>query len=160
MKKNVLINLRVNDELKEDFQTVVQKEGFTMSQVLEATMKDIVRRQTIPINIKCKIERKRKPIIDIPFIKRCLEEALSKIDESGINGVSLFGSYAKGTATASSDVDLFFDVEEGFSLFKLADLQMELEKILKKKVDLVTKNDDFFFAHIQREKIQLYERRP
>ena len=159
MKKDTLINLRINNELKEDFQAIVEREGFTMSQVLEASMKDIVRRNIIPLNIRSRIEMKRPPMIDIPFIKKCLEEEIEKLNERKISSVSLFGSYSKGTATSSSDVDLFIEVDEGYSLFDLAELQTNLEQSLGKKVDLVTKSDDpYFMSHIQREKIKLYER--
>lgn len=159
MKKDTLINLRVNQELKEDFQLIVERDGFTMSQVLEASMKDIVRRDIIPMNIRSQIEKKREPMISIPFIKECIEGAIAKSKAKKIKTISLFGSYSKGTATRSSDVDLFLDVDDDLTLFDLADLQKELEKSLGKKVDLVTRSDDeYFMKHIQREKIQLYER--
>ena len=159
MKKDTLINLRVNQELKEDFQLIVERDGFTMSQVLEASMKDIVRRGIIPMNIRSQIEKKREPMISIPFIKGCIEEAIARSKAKKIKTISLFGSYSKGTATRSSDVDLFLDVDDDLTLFDLADLQKELEKSLGKKVDLVTRSDDeYFMKHIQREKIQLYER--
>ena len=159
MKKDTLINLRINQNLKEDFQAVVEREGFTMSEVLEATMKDIVKRDLIPLNIRSKVE-KNQPRLSIPFIKKCLDEILERSKSDKIKSVSLFGSYAKGVAKSSSDIDLFVDVDDGFSLFELADLQIKLEQILGKKVDLVTKTDDeYFMKHIQKEKIQLYERR-
>ena len=160
MKKDTLINFRINAELKEDFQSVVEREGFSMSQVIEACMKDIVARNLIPINVRSKIQRKRNVTVTIPFIKECLESVIAKCSGEKIKSVSLIGSYSKGTSTPSSDVDLFLDLEEGFSLFDLADLQIELEKAIGKKVDLVTKTDDaYFINHIQKEKIQLYERR-
>ena len=158
MKKDTLINLRINQQLKEDFQAIVEREGFTMSEILEASMIDIVNRNIIPINIRSKIGR-RSPVISIPFIKKCLDETLEKMKNNNIVSISLFGSYAKGNANANSDIDLFVDVDNGFSLFDLADLQIELESALGKKVDLVTKKDDeYFINHIQKEKIQLYER--
>ena len=129
-----------------------------MSEILEASMIDIVNRNIIPINIRSKIGR-RSPVISIPFIKKCLDETLEKMKNNNIVSISLFGSYAKGNANANSDIDLFVDVDNGFSLFDLADLQIELESALGKKVDLVTKKDDeYFINHIQKEKIQLYER--
>jgi len=159
MKKDVLINLRVNKELKLNFQAIVEREGFTMSQVLEASMLDIVRRNLVPINLQSKIKRKPAPIVTIPFIKKCVDAALAKAGDERIQSVSLFGSYSRGTANASSDIDLFLDVEEGYSLFDLADLQEDLEHALGKKVDLVTRKDDeYFMKHIQREQIKLYER--
>lgn len=160
MNKNVLINIRINKELKDEFQSITEREGFTMSEVLEASMRDIVKRNSIPIYIKSKINKKITPTISIPFIKKCIDEILRNMKNKKIKSISLFGSYSKGTATPSSDIDLFLDVDEGFSLFELADLQISLEKILGKKVDLVTrKDDDYFINEIKRDEIKLYERR-
>ena len=160
MNKNAVINLRISQDLKEEFQSIVEREGFTMSEVLEASMYDIVRRNIIPINIRSRIDRKIKPTISIPYIKKCLCDTLDKINNEKIKSVSLFGSYSRGTANASSDIDLFLDVEEGFSLFDLAEVQMDLESKLGKKVDLVTKKDDEYFINvIQRDEIKLYEKR-
>ena len=154
MKKDTLINLRINKVLKEDFQSIVEREGFTMSEILEASMEDIVKRNIIPLNIRSKVKR-RTPTITIPYIKKCLDEIVEKMNDKRIKSISLIGSYAKGSATSSSDVDLFVDVDNGYSLFDLADLQIELEKALGKKVDLVTKSDDeYYMNNIQREKIQ------
>ena len=159
MKKDTLINLRINQGLKEDFQSIVEREGFNMSEILEASMEDIVKRNIIPLNIRSKVKR-RTPTITIPYIKKCLDEIVEKMNDKRIKSISLIGSYAKGSATSTSDVDLFVDVDNGYSLFDLADLQIELEKVLGKKVDLITKSDDeYFMNNIQREKIQLYERR-
>ena len=159
MKKDTLINLRINQGLKEDFQSIVEREGFTMSEIIEASMEDIVKRNIIPLNIRSKVKR-RTPTITIPYIKKCLDEIIEKMNDKRIKSISLIGSYAKGNATSSSDVDLFVDVDNGYSLFDLADFQMELETALGKKVDLITKSDDeYFMNNIQREKIQLYERR-
>lgn len=160
MAKDTLINLRVSKELKETFQAIVEQEGFTMSEVLEASMRDITKRGIVPINIRSKIAPKAKPSITVPFIKKCLDEILLKMNDPRIQSVSLFGSYSKGTARASSDIDLFLNVDEGFSLLDLAELQTLLEKALGKKVDLVTRSDDAYFMDvIRRDEIRLYERR-
>lgn len=160
MNKDTLINLRTSKALKDDFQSIVEREGFTMSEVLEASMLDIVHRNIVPINIRSKIRKERKPIISIPFIKKCIEEAVLEMNNNKIKGISLFGSYSRGTATQSSDVDLLLETDSDFSLFDLADLQNKLENKLGKEVDLVTNTDDEYFMHvIQRDKIQLYERR-
>ena len=160
MNKDTLINLRVNKELKENFQSIVEREGFTMSEVLEASMKDIVKRNIIPINIRSKIETtSRNSVISIPFIKDCLEKAIVRLNLDKIQSISLFGSYSKGTAKPNSDVDLFVEHDDDFTLSNLVDLQRSLETYLGKNVDLVVKGkNEYFMNHIQREKIQLYER--
>ena len=57
-----------------------------------------------------------------------------------LRAVYLFGSYARGTATESSDVDLLIDTEGTSikSLLQLAAVYCELEEALQKKVDLLT----------------------
>lgn len=58
----------------------------------------------------------------------------------GLRAVYLFGSYARGTATESSDVDLLIDTEgtEIKSLMGLGALYCELEEALGKPLDLLT----------------------
>lgn len=159
MNKDILINLRTTTELKESFQEIVEREGFTMSEVLEAAMKDIVRRGLVPNSLVSKVERKRGPLLTIPFIKRCLEEALSEMDNPHIRKVSLFGSYAKGTATPGSDVDLYLEADSEFGLLDLAGLEIALRQRLGKKVEVATKSDDPYFINvIKKERIPLYER--
>jgi predicted nucleotidyltransferase len=65
--------------------------------------------------------------------------------------VYLFGSYADGTATASSDVDIAIltDLEVKFSGRELFDLSVKLGRKLGKEVDLVHLNKmytDFRFV--------------
>lgn len=50
----------------------------------------------------------------------------------------IFGSFARGEAKKSSDIDILIKFKEGKSLLDLAHLELILEKKLGKKVDLVT----------------------
>jgi len=54
----------------------------------------------------------------------------------------IFGSFARGEDDYQSDVDVMIDVpdDKNFSLFDLAEIQYQLEKLILKKVDLVMKN--------------------
>lgn len=56
-----------------------------------------------------------------------------------VETIGIFGSFANGTATENSDVDVLvsFDRQVGWEFF---DLQFFLEKELNKKIDLVTVN--------------------
>lgn len=56
-----------------------------------------------------------------------------------IHSFGIFGSYAQGTATENSDIDILvqFDKPIGFDFVTLAE---ELESILKMKVDVVSQN--------------------
>ena len=57
----------------------------------------------------------------------------------GLKGVSLFGSYARGTASEDSDVDLLIDTTgtDIRSLLQVAGIHDELERTLRKRVDLL-----------------------
>ncbi|GAB4042773.1 nucleotidyltransferase family protein [Spirosoma litoris] len=52
--------------------------------------------------------------------------------------LALFGSYADGTATEDSDVDILVEFKEPVG-FEFIDLSIELENLLHKPVDLVTR---------------------
>ncbi|MBR5936368.1 MAG: nucleotidyltransferase domain-containing protein [Bacteroidaceae bacterium] len=54
----------------------------------------------------------------------------------GIIKLGLFGSYARGEQTPSSDIDICLLMEEP-SLFKVAGIHYELKSIFKKEIDLL-----------------------
>ena len=49
----------------------------------------------------------------------------------------LFGSYARGTATSESDIDVRVDKGELRGLVSLSGLQQELSEAFEKKIDLL-----------------------
>lgn len=75
----------------------------------------------------------------------------------------VFGSYARGEATETSDVDIMIDYGENvLSLFELAALKRKLRAVLKKDVDLITtgslKQSGVFSKVVNREKVKIFER--
>ena len=52
--------------------------------------------------------------------------------------VALFGSVARGEERADSDLDFLVEFGEGASLFDLARLEMDLEELLGRDVDVVS----------------------
>ena len=68
-------------------------------------------------------------------IKRKIKPILKK---NGIKRAGLFGSYARGEAKKSSDVDLLVRLKAGSSLLDLVRIERELAAVLDQKVDLVT----------------------
>lgn len=56
----------------------------------------------------------------------------------GIASVSVLGSVARNRIRKHSDVDLLVEFDQPIGLFKFARLKLYLEKILGRRVDLVT----------------------
>jgi len=56
-----------------------------------------------------------------------------------VKEIGVFGSFVKGEQRKKSDVDILVELEEPIGLFKFMDLEEYLGKLLKLKVDLVTK---------------------
>lgn len=57
-----------------------------------------------------------------------------------VESLGLFGSYARGEETESSDVDILVEFNEPVGI-EYIDLILELEKILSKPVDLIIKKN-------------------
>ena len=72
----------------------------------------------------------------------------------------LFGSFARGEQREDSDVDILIIPEKSVGLFKLSGMLLDLQDLLKIKVDLVTEKGLMPFAHesANRDKILIYER--
>jgi len=58
--------------------------------------------------------------------------------QHGALEVRLFGSFAKGTASQSSDVDILVEMEPGRSLLDLVAIKQDLEDLLGRAVHIVT----------------------
>lgn len=75
--------------------------------------------------------------------KREFERLKPKIIEilkrHNVRRAGIFGSYARGEQTKKSDIDILIEVgDRRFSLLDLVGLEQELEKALRKEVDLLT----------------------
>jgi hypothetical protein len=70
---------------------------------------------------------------------RSQREAILEIAaRRGARNVRLFGSVARGEARPDSDLDFLVDLEPGRSLLDLGGLLMDLQRLLGRKVDVVT----------------------
>ena len=56
----------------------------------------------------------------------------------GAHKVRVFGSVARGTARRGSDIDFLVEMEEGRSLLDHAALVRDLERLLKRPVDVAS----------------------
>ncbi|MFN7692388.1 MAG: nucleotidyltransferase family protein [Bacteroidota bacterium] len=73
-------------------------------------------------------------------IKNTIESNKIRLTEKyGLSLIAIFGSYVRGQQTEKSDIDILVDFNRPIGI-EFIDLANELEKLLKAKVDLVSKN--------------------
>ncbi len=72
------------------------------------------------------------------LIRTKREEILRIAAAHGARRVRLFGSAARGQATDTSDIDLLVDLEPGRSLLDHPAMIVDLERLLGRRVDVVT----------------------
>ncbi len=74
-------------------------------------------------------------------IKKILLEHKKELKEKyKVKTIGIFGSYARGEQTETSDIDILIDYYEPISLLKLIELENYLSELFGIKVDLITKN--------------------
>lgn len=96
-----------------------------------------------------------KSIYTIKEIKTIIKPILNKYS---INEIYLFGSYARGEAKESSDIDIYCNKGNVKTFIDQGLLEDELEKALNKKVDIVFDSsyiDDYFKMQIMEDMIKL-----
>ena len=95
--------------------------------------------------------------------KRQVEKKLNFVkvelkDRFQVKALYVFGSVARGTSTAASDVDVIVDFSsDDVSLFDFLDLKTFLEKALGTKVDLVTRDAirDSMIVEIEKQAVRV-----
>jgi len=70
-------------------------------------------------------------------LRRHRRAVLETAARRGAHNVRVFGSAARGDDSATSDIDLLVDLDEGVGLVGLAGLNRELAKLLRVGVDVV-----------------------
>lgn len=102
----------------------------------------------------------RKKVYSIDEIREIIAPVMQK---HGVERVYLFGSYARGEADESSDVDLCIDASRLRGMFALGSLYADLEDVLGKPLDLLTFNsmkynqDEHFKNTVQKEQVLIYD---
>ena len=56
-----------------------------------------------------------------------------------VKRIAIFGSYARGTVTGKSDIDFLVEFKPDADLLDQVGLKQDLEKLLRKKVDVVSR---------------------
>jgi uncharacterized protein len=72
-----------------------------------------------------------------PLIQGKRGEILALASRHGMRSLRLFGSFARGEAQPASDVDFLVELGPGATLIDLGSLQMDLQDLLGRKVDVV-----------------------
>ena len=89
----------------------------------------------------------------LDYIRRVLAEYFA---DKPVRRIQVFGSYARGEATAESDLDLLVEMERpvGWEYFGYAD---DLSQRLGIPVDLGSSVSDYMFRYISKDLKTLYE---
>ena len=94
--------------------------------------------------------------LSLDFIRQVLAEYFA---DKPVQRVEIFGSYARGEATAESDLDVLLSrrPDQRLTLFDLVDFQEDLERRLGLTVDLGTTLSAFVRPHIEPDLVTVYE---
>lgn len=97
----------------------------------------------------------QKEVLTLKQIKETIKPVLNRY---GIYEIYLFGSYARGEAGSDSDVDIYCEKGNIRTLIDQGEMEDELERSLKRKVDVVfdtAEKDAFFEEQIRKDLIKL-----
>ena len=138
--------IELQELFKDDAETKEVFRQYELAHIGNARIKDYERKQIDREGIKVLTQENIRTAIQTIAPKYCLEQ------------VYLFGSYARGDATEASDCDFRIVGGNIRDLYDIADLRLDLEEILGKKIDLIlTKNmSEAFHKKFKDEEVQIY----
>lgn len=89
--------------------------------------------------------------------EKMYEIIVKYLKSNDASSIAVFGSYSRGEETKDSDIDILVEFSKIKSLFELSRITRELEGLINKKVDLVTKNSisPYIFESVKKELEQL-----
>ena len=92
----------------------------------------------------------------LDYIRQVVSEYFA---DKPVRRVQIFGSYARGEATAKSDLDVLLSREPDsrMTLFDLVDFQYDLERRLGLRIDLGTVLSPFARPHTEPDLVTIYE---
>ncbi len=96
-------------------------------------------------------------MINISEIK---EKIVPVLKEYGVENAGIFGSVARGEDTPDSDIDILVSIERPIGVYEFIGLQFDMEKVLGRKVDLVSKRalNKFVRPYVDKDLTLIYER--
>jgi hypothetical protein len=88
----------------------------------------------------CEVKLPSSKARSLTDIKQTLKAHMPELAKHyNIKSLGIFGSYVRGEAEGTSDVDLLVEFSEAPDIFKFMDLEEDLAALLGLKVDLVTR---------------------
>ena len=167
MEKDTNIILRVNSQLKENVAALAKKYDVSLSELINACLVELDKKQNVPLNIRRHLPNKyieEKKRITIAIIKNALGQTIKKHKKHElIKKGYLFGSYARGEETAKSDIDIRLEADRGLTLFDVGNLRENIVEALGKEVDLLVikpeNMDPVFYENIKKDEICIYEQK-
>jgi len=93
--------------------------------------------------------------------KRIINIISNYFKDKPVKKVFLFGSQIKGESSKDSDIDILVELDYTKPIgLKFVLMKIELEELLKRKVDLLTTNSisKYILPYVEREKRLIYER--
>ncbi len=167
MGEYTTVSARLDTQLKENAEQVLNTLGLTHSTAIAALYSQIVLQNGMPFELT--IPQRETPTvntsdartnnIDANNIDDIQAVVSEKAQEYGINRVWLFGSRTRGTAQKKSDIDLLIDKGDLHGL-ECGGFVYDLERSLKTPVDVVMTSSvpEKLKTSIERDKVLLYER--
>ena len=70
-------------------------------------------------------------------VNKIKQKIVPILTKHGVRRASLFGSVIRGDFKKNSDIDILVEIGSKMDLLDFVGLKLELEKVLRKKVDLV-----------------------
>lgn len=108
-----------------------------------------------PKEADCDSDSNRNGTITLADIRARRPEIERIAAEYGASNVRVFGSVARGDAKPYSDIDFLVDMEPGRSLFDLGGLQMDLQELFERPVDVAHPRQGPFRDRITAEAVSL-----
>ena len=142
----------INDFNKKTYKSFI----FRVRKDNEMVLEKLASESNLNSYIRSLIEKDINP--DILTIKQIKERILPILSSHNIHEVYLFGSYARGEAKSTSDVDIYCEHGDIKTLIQQGFLEDELSKALGKDVDLIfigTRFNDYFKEQLEADKIRL-----
>jgi predicted nucleotidyltransferase len=93
------------------------------------------------------------------FDQESTQQLIAYLETQPVLKAFLFGSYARNEATETSDVDLLVELDYSQPIgLEFVQMQLDLQKLLSKKVDLITERglSKYLRPYIEAEKQLLY----